>query len=462
MSSLDAIKAGHFHNSHLLAQQWWLTEARNQQRAMTGTAGGAARDFDGSWCGSDGKEVAHIAEGKVTFQDGSIVSIDSRSEEAEVLCIVMDGEVYSARLDQPGLLKWNDGDVWMLSEASRREGEPWLSTAREASLDFAVEEESQQSTFDNKYTSTGKVGSRPSSPGKKVKEAEIMVSEAGCYRVMQGDVFKKLGADPTTDQSETLVKEVGSQLFTTGRSWRGRHFALWVELDRPSSPGWVLVHGEGVGMSGPLLQKVEVGEETPLVLRVRPPKVFHTGATHPAPPTTPAPPSSGETGVRTPMASSGNNDITGACSDESTVASSQDLEEHLAMGERKFLVKPSASMKEVTAWIIAFFDVSLADVRICKPQGPELSLAKSACDPGKDEFVADRTTVRKAGFTDGSLITFELIPTISSSKAEKDAQLAKKLARQWAEEDGDAAEAAAAAPGIGCIPQLVDSANPAN
>merc|ERR1712194_154480 len=94
------------------------------------------------------------------------------------------------------------------------------------------------------------------------------------YRVLQGVVFKKPGADPTADKGIKKVQAVGSIIRSTGRIFQGKNDSEWVELDTPDVPGWVLVQGQGVGMPGPLLQKVEADEEEPFILRTTAPNAI--------------------------------------------------------------------------------------------------------------------------------------------------------------------------------------------
>lgn len=99
------------------------------------------------------------------------------------------------------------------------------------------------------------------------------------YRVLQGQVIKRLGADPA--HARKIVgceKRVGSKVRTTGRLWTGPQGGEWVELDssaasvaKLANPAWLLVEGPGFHLAGPLLERVCPGEEEPLVLSVRSP-----------------------------------------------------------------------------------------------------------------------------------------------------------------------------------------------
>mmetsp|Transcript_116723 Transcript_116723/g.326505 ORF Transcript_116723/g.326505 Transcript_116723/m.326505 type:complete len:226 (-) Transcript_116723:116-793(-) len=90
------------------------------------------------------------------------------------------------------------------------------------------------------------------------------------YRVMQGPLFRKPGADPSAPKIVRLVRPVGSRVRATGRTWRGPSGGMWIELDTSAGekPGWLLVEGPGFNQPGPHLERVEPGEEEPLVLRV--------------------------------------------------------------------------------------------------------------------------------------------------------------------------------------------------
>merc|ERR550532_1728690 len=57
---------------------------------------------------------------------------------------------------------------------------------------------------------------------------------------------------------------------TTGKTWVGPSGGEWVQFDASSEgkPGWLLVEGPGFNQPGPLLEKVEPGEEEPMVLKV--------------------------------------------------------------------------------------------------------------------------------------------------------------------------------------------------
>jgi len=98
--------------------------------------------------------------------------------------------------------------------------------------------------------------------------AEPEVPPEPCeYRVTQGRLLKKPGADPATPKVVLLKRKVASTVKTTGRTWNGPAGGEWVELDpEAEKPGWLLVEGPGFDVKGALLEKVEPGEEPPMVL----------------------------------------------------------------------------------------------------------------------------------------------------------------------------------------------------
>merc|ERR1711865_435048 len=97
---------------------------------------------------------------------------------------------------------------------------------------------------------------------------------------MGGVVFKKPGTDPTTDRGIRRVYEVGTKFRSTGKTWIGKDNVEWVELlSDKKPPGWLLIQGEGVGMKGLLLQKVEAGEEEPFIVKIKAPKADEADST---------------------------------------------------------------------------------------------------------------------------------------------------------------------------------------
>jgi len=105
-----------------------------------------------------------------------------------------------------------------------------------------------------------------------VLQAAGKTAEAAEFRVMQGSLFKKPGQDPTTKRIVKMHRQVGSKISTTGRTWMGPSGGQWVELDPfVEKLGWLVLEGTSFGQPGLLLEKVEIGEEEPIVLRVRSP-----------------------------------------------------------------------------------------------------------------------------------------------------------------------------------------------
>eukprot|EP00747_Dinoflagellata_sp_TGD_P168085 gnl/TRDRNA2_/TRDRNA2_193703_c0_seq1.p1 gnl/TRDRNA2_/TRDRNA2_193703_c0~~gnl/TRDRNA2_/TRDRNA2_193703_c0_seq1.p1 ORF type:complete len:478 (+),score=97.46 gnl/TRDRNA2_/TRDRNA2_193703_c0_seq1:166-1599(+) len=94
------------------------------------------------------------------------------------------------------------------------------------------------------------------------------------YCIVQATQIKKLGADPAKGTLKKLTKKVGSTLSTTGRSWTGPKGGEWVEQAAAENPGWFLVEGQGFGVAGPLLRKLEQHESSSsyMVLRVEKPQ----------------------------------------------------------------------------------------------------------------------------------------------------------------------------------------------
>jgi len=104
------------------------------------------------------------------------------------------------------------------------------------------------------------------------------------YRVVQGPLFKKPGKDPTTSKIVKLKKKVGAKIKTTGKTWSGPAGGKWVELDvteeAKSTPGWVLIQGQGqpnkqtnsVGITGPML--LEGSMPPAFIVRAAKPVVF--------------------------------------------------------------------------------------------------------------------------------------------------------------------------------------------
>jgi len=92
----------------------------------------------------------------------------------------------------------------------------------------------------------------------------------GDYYVVQGPLFKKPGSDPTTGKVVKLNRNVGGVVKTTGKTWKGPSGGEWVEINTASGdkPGWLLIEGPGFGVAGPMLEKAELGESSPITLKL--------------------------------------------------------------------------------------------------------------------------------------------------------------------------------------------------
>lgn len=91
----------------------------------------------------------------------------------------------------------------------------------------------------------------------------------GDYWVVQGPLFKKPGSNPETQKIIGLKRPLASVVKTTGKTWKGPSGGEWVELDpKVEKPGWLLVEGPGVGVSGPLLEKAEPGQMPPIAVKL--------------------------------------------------------------------------------------------------------------------------------------------------------------------------------------------------
>lgn len=110
-----------------------------------------------------------------------------------------------------------------------------------------------------------------------VKSASAGVIEGSAedvveYCVMQGQVFKKLGNDPSQGKVTKLIFKVGTKVTCTGRSWTGPSGGVWVQTGPDAEkPGWLLVEGPGFGQPGPLLEQIAAGEDDHMLLNVQNP-----------------------------------------------------------------------------------------------------------------------------------------------------------------------------------------------
>lgn len=292
----------------------------------------------GCWQTQDGSPTAviDIQKRQVKFlRDDEIGTLHVKGEDT-VWCEL--GRFTYAAKHENGMLKWDNGEIWMLPEAMRQ----ITPTSTSPSTPSAV----------------------PRVPTRSIAKFfnGIQDGEPLEYRVLQGVVFKKPNPDPASEKVLKKVQAVGSTMRTTGRIWLGKHECEWVELDNADAPGWVLVQGQGVGMPGPLLQKVDPFEDPPMVLRV-----------------------------------------------SSPVAIMQDPDDDAqSPKERKFVMKPTASMTEVKAWISLLFRLHVAKLRILKPEDQRPSSGKYVVwhNRGDDEFVPDSWSLSKAGFRDGDLVEY--------------------------------------------------------
>lgn len=298
--------------------------------------------LEGCWRTEDGEATATIDVKKrqVKFlRDGAVGSLYFKGEDS--VWLELGKYTYAAKFET-GMLKWDNGEMWRLREAAPPA--PAVSSPTAA-------------------------GGKSPGAGRPDVVARfftgILPGDPGQYRVLQGVVFKKPGADPTTDKGIKKVQAVGSIIQSTGRLFRGKNESEWVELECPESPGWVLVQGQGVGMPGPLLQKVEPHEEVPFILRTTSPKAI----------------------LEDP-------DTEGRCPKEGK--------------EKKFVMRPSASMTEVKAWISLLFKLDATKLRIMKPEDQRPSTGNYVVwhNRGEDEFVPDSWSVKKAGFRDGDLMEY--------------------------------------------------------
>jgi len=300
--------------------------------------------LNGRWHAEDGEPTANIDVRKreVKFiRDGTVGSLHFKGEDQ--VWLELGKYTYAAR-HESGILRWDNGEVWTLGrEATRAVPAATMPTSK----------------------STAKNASKyATAPPRALAKffTGIQAGEPGEYRVLQGVVFKKPGADPTTDKGIRKVQAVGSTMRTTGNIFTGKNESEWVELDSPDTPGWVLVQGPGVGMPGPLLQKVEPNQEAPFIMRTTSPKAI----------------------IKDPD------------TDEQTLR------------ERKFVIQPSASMTEVKAWLSLLFKLNVSKLRILKPEDQRPSTGNFVVwhNRGDDEFVPDSWSVKEAGFRDGDLMEY--------------------------------------------------------
>jgi len=226
------------------------------------------------------------------------------------------------------------------------------------------EEPLHESAPEPSTDTSGNAGSQQpacNAPGSRAEDesfAEAAIVCAGhCeYRVMQAVRFKKRGTDPTSQQVIRLKGQVGSTVHTTGRIWRGPGGGEWVELDSMvEKPGWLLVEGRGFGVRGPLLQRVDPGEEPPLVLTTAIPEAEQV---------------------------------------------MRDMDSELVM--RDFAISPSASVGEAKAWMATLFGCSPAELIVARPH----QTADDGFNIPSDDLLSDGVILREAGFKRGDEVLY--------------------------------------------------------
>jgi len=179
------------------------------------------------------------------------------------------------------------------------------------------------------------------------------------YRVMQDALFKKPGSDPTTGKVVKLAKKVGSKVRSTGRSWTGPQGGEWVELEaKTEKPGWLLVEGPGFGAPGPLLEKIEAGEEPRMVLHAARP-------------------------------------VVAAAMDNSNVE------------VRDIVVRPSMKVREAKGLIAGLFGLDRKGIIMSKPKDRSGEQTAGNIDnTGADSLLLDDVTMGEAGFVSGHDMPF--------------------------------------------------------
>eukprot|EP00404_Azadinium_spinosum_P021614 CAMPEP_0180619772 /NCGR_PEP_ID=MMETSP1037_2-20121125/34268_1 /TAXON_ID=632150 /ORGANISM="Azadinium spinosum, Strain 3D9" /LENGTH=308 /DNA_ID=CAMNT_0022639853 /DNA_START=1 /DNA_END=927 /DNA_ORIENTATION=+ len=201
------------------------------------------------------------------------------------------------------------------------------------------------------------------------------------YRVLQRGLIKKVGEDPAVAGAVKLARQVGSTVFTTGRTWTGPRGGTWVELDSLTErPGWLLVEGPGFGTPGPLLQKVEVGEEAPLLLRVEQP-----------------------TRVEDPS-----------------------LIEY-----RDFVVSPSAKVREAKRWIALVWGFNPNQLIIARPEDESATYkeyyGRKAPICQLEGLLRDDERLFDVGFRDGDVVQYVYIGNLAKAYGGKEPTWAQEL-----------------------------------
>lgn len=373
--------------------------------------------LDGTWSNKDGTHVVDVQcqddapDHQIymaTYRDGEERTLKARGGH---LHMDVDDELVSAPLGNPQVLAWDDGDVWFKHPPAWMKDpddilDGLLDDAGEIPEDIPTSPKGAEHRIDPEFNNCAVtfdqlhlVHTRMSDAEMQKYWAKLKPAKAGpcgklsaasnrfcphCggamggfdkeetsfqtsigkgivgnpaeYRVMQGVVFTKKGSDPTIQEIARKKQEEGTILKTTGKRWTSDTGNEWVQLDNDDQPGWSLVQGSGVGVPGPILQKIQPGEEQPWILRALVPT------------------------------------------------------EETMMGDeaksRKLVIKPSATFKEVKPWLSLLLDLEMSRMRIFKPEHLRPSAGKFVVwhNLGDEEFVEDGVTVREAGFKDGDEI----------------------------------------------------------
>mmetsp|Transcript_37764 Transcript_37764/g.108859 ORF Transcript_37764/g.108859 Transcript_37764/m.108859 type:complete len:294 (+) Transcript_37764:113-994(+) len=179
------------------------------------------------------------------------------------------------------------------------------------------------------------------------------------YRVMQDTLFKKLGSDPTTTKVVKLSRKVGSKVRTTGHTWLGPQGGEWVALDaKTDKAGWLLVEGPGFGAPGPLLEKIQAGEEPRMVLHAARP-------------------------------------VVAAAMDNSNVEI------------RDIVVRPSMKVREAKGLIAGLFGLDRKGIIMSKPKDRAGEQTAGNIDnTGAESLLLDDVTMGEAGFVHGNDVPF--------------------------------------------------------
>jgi 3-oxoacyl-(acyl-carrier-protein) synthase len=184
------------------------------------------------------------------------------------------------------------------------------------------------------------------------------------YLVLQRNLVKKLGADPSGTAMVLIKREVGCTIFTTGRVWLGKQGSEWVELDPlVEKPGWLLVEGRGFGPPGPLLQLLKPGEPQPLVLEVEIP--------------------------------------TAPSEEEISEVDNEKLRAQRTF--RKIVVRNDSKVRDAKEWIALIFGIQPSLIIV---GAPGANLKPFGGDAFNVSLLDDTTQMDKAGFKDGDTVPY--------------------------------------------------------